>query len=574
MFNGLGNEVGDRVPLRRGGAEKRTAQRVDLDATAGTASIGGRPYQVRVLDLSPGGARLSMARGTAVPLGQGELIVDHQVGPDHPIPFEVVRRDLADGSDSASLQVRFKTPSADDLRTISALVVPRYLDRPTIADEWRPDFVLRGRREASSFLMMSLVAKGRPVRVWQDGRLVLDGLLPFKIDWEQGQDLLVCILPGDCNSAAIARQLTTPLRVSFSGDLALTYFDVQQVSTTDNEISFLLPEIVYQQISRLNPRLETPPGLLSVTFDHPRLERLRIEKHPVDLSFNGLSFDVDPQTDLLFVGESIGETVIETSTGTLPLTATIRNARKDQSGSLRYGVELHTHDATQEREWGRLFFELQHPRVASRPTSHSEANFDLLQRAEYTKKIRGFDNASDRSRYVSTWKRIGKRTDIGVFLLYPDGDGATPLGTVSLNRIFQDLWCVHHLAIDRHHPQFDGDLWRLFEVAAVVYGGAATYMYYTNCPYFRADFKAHHGWNNTIFEKFTESLRPTSSGSSTPTTCTPSRTRSATTYTACPRPTASAPTSSRCCARACWPAFRTWRRARTTTWARTCTSRS
>lgn len=507
MFNGLGNDVGARATLRKSGAEKRTAQRVDLRAAAGTASIGGRPYDVHVLDLSPGGARLSMARGAAVPLGQGELRFDQQIGLGHAIPFEVVRRDLVDGAGSASLQVRFRSPSADDLRAISALVVPRYLDRPTVADDWRPDFVLRGRREACSFLLMSLVAKGRPVRVWHGGRLALDGLLPFKIDWEQGLDLLVCLLPDGANAAVIARELTAPVRVSFSGDLALSYFDVERFSVNGNEISFLIPEVVYQQVSRLNPRLEAPPGLLSVAFDHPRLERLRIEKHPVDLSFNGLSFEVDPQTDMLFVGESIGETIIETSTGTLPLTATIRNARRDGRGSLRYGVELHTQDANQEREWGRLFFDLQHPRVASRPSAFSEANFDLLQRAEYTKKIKGFNRASDRAHYVSTWKRIGERKDLGVFLLYPEGDGSTPLGTVSLNRIFSDLWCVHHLAIDRHHPQFEGDLWRLFEVAAVVYGGAATYMYYTNCPYFRADFKAHHGWNNTIFEKFTDSLQ-------------------------------------------------------------------
>lgn len=491
---------------RRDASEKRTAARVPLHDLSSVALVRGRRMIVELEDLSPGGARLALRSGDAPVNASGSLLLDPAAPPERGLPFVIVRRDHDAALMRTTLQVRFPDPDQAQLRLLSNVLVPRYLDqRRVVSEAWRPDFVIEGRREITTFLNLTLLARGRMLSLWKGQRLLAKDLMPFKLDWDRGVEFLECVLPPGVRASHL--DLAPPLRLAYSGDLALTYFDVPGALVSGDEVRFLLPECINQQVNRLNPRVQARPGDLSLAFDHPRLHDLRLEKHPLDLSYNGVSIEIDPQRDLLFLGEQIPGLILQTVQGEVPLKGVIRNVRSDAEGGVRYGVELRADGVHDQRAWGKLFFSLQHPHVSARPKEFAGEALGLLERAKYTKKIPAYDPVRDRKAYVDSWKRVGEGRDVGTLLIYPDAGDRQSLGTVSLNRLFTDLWCVHHLAIDRKHPDLAGDRWRLFDVAAAVYGGAATYMYYTDCRYFRADFAAFKGWNDLIFQKFTGNLR-------------------------------------------------------------------
>lgn len=486
--------------------EKRDAFRVGFTSLSAVAMIGARRYEATIEDLSPGGAGLAFsAVGPGLEKGRnGELSMGSGAYANVSLPFFILNRTLSPTSPRVRCQVRFDAPSSSGLRGLSGLIVPRYLEEDAdLRAMEAPDIEIRGVDQVRRLLGSTLVKPGRAIGMWRGDHLLLKNAVPVGLERDAVGTVLVIKLPRPCSSYG---DLKAPLRLSYSGELALHFMDIEELDGDGDMLRCRVPGTVAVVVRRLNPRLGVNPGQLSLDFAHPRINSLYLSKQPTDMSLNGLSFPVIPDQDLLFPGESIRDVRVSSGDFHITTQAVIRSLRADDRGNFRFGLELLTSlDENVERQWGRLLYRQQYPLMALGQKKRVADNFDVMERSGYLAKIGALQRERVIERYTRTWSRLAGHEELATFMFYPDPEKAadSSIGTVSFSRLFSKLWVVHQLGIDKDYEARDPRL--LFEVGKQLYGGIAAYTYNTNCPYFIAEFKAWQPWNVTIVRDFIDS---------------------------------------------------------------------
>jgi hypothetical protein len=482
--------------------EKRTAARVAFRDLSANVILGSGRHRVEVEDLSPAGARFTVHGLTGIHARGGELRLRLAAGNEVALPFVFVHLTPDAVHSRVVAQACFTDLAPGHLRDLSRLIVPRFVDSGDDRPSFVADIVVRGRQRVFSFLSIYVLARGRQLRVYHGGQATPHTVTPLWIDDEDGRYVLVARLDDPDIPDDVLR---APLRLAFSGGFSLAFFDAQRVRRHGDEVRFHLPDVLAQSIGRRAPRIVIEPGMLQAEISHPRLSDVTLRKDPTDLSYGGLSFTVDPEQDLLFPGERLHEMVLRGKRTELLAHGVVRSVRRDVEGRFRFGLELEPVNGTGDRQWASDFFSLQFPMLlAARPDTVSE-NFRLLHESGYTRQVdpRYFDQA--RASYCRAWEGIAERKNLADFLVYIDLDAKKNLGTVSLNRIFNDVWQVHHLGIVRD-PGLT-DKFSLFEIARDIYVGAASYVWYNQIKYFCITMTAEHEWNKLFYKAFLESLQ-------------------------------------------------------------------
>lgn len=494
-----------RIPAR----EQRDSARVPFGNLAGVAVLGSVNYRALITDLSPGGASVDVVSPPAVLPRGGMLRLDGGVDAPFTMPFLILRHRTDGHSPKVRIQVRFDALPAEGLRRLSGLIVPRYLEADADAGfKGEPDVEVMGSERIAKLLSASLVGSQRRVRLHQDGAMISGGVSALSIDQTGALPVLVTSSPPTFTGLF---GCAATLRVSFSGQFALYYFDAELLSFDKHCMRFAIPGRLLLQVRRLNPRVAVLDGSLSLEFNHPRLADRLVTKHPVDLSLNGVSFPVNLEADMLFPGERLGDVVISANDeAEVHAGAVIRSLRSDRDGRLRYGLEIFPdEDPVSRRRWGRLLFSRQYPRIAIGTVRRVRENFEVLARSGYLDKV-GKDAAIELAHsYERVWTRLVEDDDLGVFLFFPDPDRSDeiPVGTISSTRVCSDLWSVHQFAIDKVYEERDPRL--LFNALMQLTSAISTCIYYTDCRYFSAEVKAFTQWNRTWMKEFLVSFRVT-----------------------------------------------------------------
>ena len=494
-----------RPEFRSSAGEQRDGARVSFGDLSGVAVLGTCRCRARVADLSPGGASLEVSDAPPeLPRG-GTLHLD--VARDAPVamPFLILRQRSERITRKVFIQVRFDTLQAPDLRLLSGLIVPRLLEADADAGfEGEPDVEVSGVERIGKLLAASLVGSRRRMRLHAGGRPIASGLPVLSVE-HPDEPVLVMGAP----RAPLDTARHTSFRLSFSGQFALYYFDASLLDADAQRLRFAVPDRLFLQIRRLNPRVDIVDGSLSMEFAHPRLADTLVTKHPIDLSLNGMSFPVNLDTDVLFPGERLSDVVISgPDEAEVRARAVIRSLRTDAEGSLRYGVEIYPEDNHQSRRrWGRLLFSRQYPRIALGTMRRVRENFEVLARSGYLDKV-GEAAAVELGRsYERVWSRLAEDDDLGIYLFFPDPDRSeeVPIGTISSTRICSDLWAVHQFAIDKVYEEREPKL--LFGALMQLTSAISTYIYATDCRFFSAEVKAFTRWNRTWMKDFLDSFR-------------------------------------------------------------------
>lgn len=478
---------------------KRTAERVSTDLLA-NLRIGARSFGATVEDLSPAGARVTTSSVRGMLADGGEMSFSARPDVPYSVPFSIVARtDTA--ADRTTLQVRFRDVSRDSLRALSTILVPHYTNRKGATYEKRPGVLIEGFDHVATFLAYNLMRKGRTLSIVKDERVVLTGLRVEAID--PATRRLSCRSP---DALGLKEKLPdAPFRLVFAGELAVSTFEVSHATRERDLLIVDIPDHAEQRLSRLTPRVPVAKGRVELAFRHPRLESLDVSIPLEELSYGGFSFSAVMDDVLLFLGERIDEVVLRTDRNEYGASATVRNMRPDQDGQHRLGMQFETTDDDQPiDQWWHVLFGIEYPEVATASTATLEPNYGVLERSGYIAKTGAIDLEELHDGYNATWKKLAKRKDLAAFVLYPK-DSARPEGTMSLNRLYPDMWAVHHLAIDRTGSARDKA--GLFAVAEQIFGGMATYMYYNDTKYFLACFQAFADWNITLFQSFLRTLK-------------------------------------------------------------------
>jgi hypothetical protein len=479
--------------------DKRTAARVSTDLSV-DVRVGTRAFRGSVEDLSPAGARISLPGLKGLVSDAGE--VDFAPGPGLPttIPFHVVTR-TDSVVDRTTLQVRFGAPSRATLKVLSNILVPHYTSRPASnAPDRRPGVRIEGLAHVLGFLGYNLLRKRRTLSVVKDDRVILTGLRAESVD--PGHRTLTCRTSDPLTLKQALPE--APFRMVFTGDLAISSFEVTRADRDRDLLIVEVPEVAEQRLSRLTPRVPVQKGLVEIAFRHPRLDAYDVSIPLEELSYGGFSFAAQADDVLLFLGERLDEVVLRTGSREYEASAVVRNMRPDQGGLHRLGLQFEDADeAARGEDWWHALFGLEYPRLDTAAAETLEPNFGVLERSGYIAKTGVIDLEGLHDDYRATWNKLARRKDLAAFVLYPRGP-EQPQGTMSLNRLYPNMWVVHHLAIDRTGPARDKT--GLFAVADQIFGGMATYMYYNDTRYFLACFQAFADWNITLFHSFLKTL--------------------------------------------------------------------
>jgi hypothetical protein len=351
-------------------------------------------------------------------------------------------------------------------------------------------------------LMHHAVSLGQPIRVYAGEACIPVRLRARTLTVEAARQVIVAeVLSGSPEMIPAGEDFV----FTFLGSNAVNQFTSAVWRTGAGVVVILMPPEIRQVGFRDSPRIRLQ-GAVGVSFDHPRLGGIRLEKPVVDVSSRGLSFTLDPRADVLFPGERIEHIRLDLPHGSLGAAAAIRSI-VPQAGSdaLACGLEiLGFADVGQAETWRSFVFHEAHPRLEMGRGDLVEQAWETLRSSGYVDLLEEPEKKRMERQFIEAWKGISPSTNVSRFFLLRKDD--RPVGTAAASLLYPRTWMAHHFGIDAKERQSSANL---FDIAREIYSGTMFILQHmAPADSFVFFFDAAKPWHDLFFGQFVERYRP------------------------------------------------------------------
>ncbi|MBW2263923.1 MAG: PilZ domain-containing protein, partial [Deltaproteobacteria bacterium] len=456
-----------------------------------------------VRDLSASGGGLVLPADRAEEIAGAPFVFE----PEGFAPFSTRLVPVRTDRDSALARVGvvFESLDRSALESLSLFLIDRFREESRQVKRllaavglsmasFRRDMVVR-------LLARYAVSLGQPIRVYAGDACIPVRLRARTITVEAARQVIVAeVLSGSPEMIPCGEDFV----FTFLGFNAVNHFTSAVWRSGANTVVILMPPEIRQVGFRDSPRIR-PLRPVSVSFDHPRLGGLRLEKTVVDVSSRGLSFFLDPRADVLFPGERLGRIRLDLPHGRVQADAAIRSiVPQEGSDALACGLQiLRFADAREAEIWRSFVFHEGHPRLEMGRGDLVEQAWEALRSSGYVDLLEESERTRMEARFVEAWKGISPSANVSRFLLLRKDD--RPVGTAAASLLYPRTWMAHHFGIDVEERQSSANL---FDVAREIYSGTM-FMLQHMAPLdaFVFFFDAAKPWHDLFFGQFIQRYR-------------------------------------------------------------------
>jgi hypothetical protein len=421
---------------------RQTRFRVALsDSLAGELATRGARTRVRVADLSLGGAGL-VVDGSELVSGRGSLELGlERLGSDFGGSTVELVRAWHDGPAQLA-GVRFRQPSEPFLQRVCEFLLQRHCqsaDSPHFTA--RPDdFVRIVDAKRARQLLSYCLRHGTALTVFETGGRPVGTLLP---DALQGDELHGSVVLA-ANRSLVGGRSYHLFASTFASGYVLT---AVLAGGGESAARFVVgPDLMLCSLRRhLRLGLDDDfPVYLELL--HPHVRGKLVRKLATEVGLGGLSFDLQPEDDLLVPGTLVPSAVLWLPDGrSLGCRCLVRHVWRHPAG-YRCGVELLDFAAEGRHEWVAAVLTRAHPSVvAAGPEALAEV-WDVFDRSGYLEEKPAELMQAMREPFRKAWGGLlAGQADNQCWLYRADG---VPMATVSMSRIYSSTWLLHHLGAD------------------------------------------------------------------------------------------------------------------------------
>jgi hypothetical protein len=425
-------------------ADRRFTYRLDLpeDRVRLHAPSVGR---VVVADLSASGSGLIVSPDDFDRVSAEPATFDFGTGQSFRVRLNPVR--VAKLDQQLRVGARFQDLPVAGMRVLSQFLIREFLEENKTLARLLEDprtLTTRSRTFIRRHLRRCLLAEGRPLRVYSQGKILPISILAVRMRDDHGR----IVIEAHANYSGLEEGRSYAFVVAQTG--SVTHFTARVEHHSDPTLHIALPEEVYQAGFRDSLRTDLPAaGRATVVCGHPRLPDELITRPLLDLSARGFAFESDPESDLLFPGDRLEQVEIRFEDKVYRAVGTIRGIAPHKSSS-RYscGVEIVGFaDAAEEHHWRERVFAHAHPRVAlPEPSRGAEGAWRVLDRSGYVSLwTREPGSPSVSSEFHRFWR--GARPEVGrLLLLETDGEA---VATMAGSLLYPRTWLIHHFGVDK-----------------------------------------------------------------------------------------------------------------------------
>jgi hypothetical protein len=425
-------------------ADRRFTYRLDLpeDRVRLHAPSVGR---VVVADLSASGSGLIVSPADFGHVSAEPATFEFSTGQSFSVKLEPVR--VAKVDQQLRVGARFQGLPVEGMRVLSQFLIREFLEENKTLGRLLEDPRTLTTRSATFIrrhLRRCLLAEGRPLRVYAQGKILPTSILAVRMLNEGGRS----VIEARVTDAGLEQGKSYAFVVAQSG--SVTHFTARVEHRSDATLFIALPEVLHQAGFRDSIRTDLPAtGRGRVVCAHPRLPDELITRPLLDLSARGFAFESDPESDLLFPGDRLEHVEIHFEDKIYRGAGTIRGIAPHR-GSNRYscGVEIVGFaDSADEPHWRERVFKHAHPRVSlPEPSRGAERAWQVLERSGYVSLWTQEPNAPGAvGEFHRFWS--GARPDVGRLLLLETEGQA--VATMAGSLLYPRTWLIHHFGVDK-----------------------------------------------------------------------------------------------------------------------------
>jgi hypothetical protein len=457
-----------------------------------TQSVG----RVVVADLSASGSGLIVSPDDFGRVSAEPATFEFGTGQSFRVKLDPVRVSKVD--QQLRVGARFQDLPVEGLRVLSQFLIRefheenktlgRLLEDPRTLTTRSPTFIRRHLRRC-------LLAEGRPLRVYAQGKILPISILAVRLLNEGGRS----VIEARATLAGLEEGKSYAFVVAQAG--SVTHFNARIEHRSDATLFIALPDELHQAGFRDSIRTGMrTSSQATLVCSHPRLPDELITRPLLDLSAHGFAFESDPESDLLFPGDRLSRIQVSFADEVYEGSGVIRGIAPHR-GSDRYscGVEIVEFEGPeQERSWRDRVFRHAHPRaVVTAARAAARQAWQVLDSSGYVRMwTRSANHERLKAEYSRSWSDAAP--DVGRLMLV-ENRGET-VGTLAGSLLYPRTWLVHQLGVAERERAGAGTF---LDLAHELYAGLMyMFQHQASANYFVIFAERDKRWTQTLYGDF------------------------------------------------------------------------
>lgn len=484
--------------------ERRDSYRLAINETEAWVDGPRGSAEIELRELSASGGGLVVPAGSIGGLGDAPLLVRLSGTPSFRVSMAPVRN-IEQAGGLVWVGARFDEMDRRSLASLSQFLLGRWAERSRRLPE---SVVARDvtvgnfhRHRVRRLLRYYLVSRTKLLKVYR-GETGLPLLLATRrLAVEAAREVIETeVVTGTGAQLEPGEEYT----FTFGSAGAVGFFQAAVWRRSESDVVLTMPPEIRQAGFRgsFRYRLDASAGV-NVTLPHPRLADVRLHKPVLDASSDGLSFPLDPATDLLFAGEAMRDIRIAVPEGEVSAEAILRSVSPGgDPGQLLGGLDLVGFASARDQDrWQRYVFHAVHPRSRlGTPETVGDA-WHVLESSGYLQETTEELRAGLAKQFYFSWQRHAANPDVGRYIV--QYKGGRPIGTVAASLAYPRAWLTHHFGIDEQERKADRH--GMFELARELYCGMQHLMRdIASLEYFIICADVGRSWNRMVYGEFIE----------------------------------------------------------------------
>ncbi|MBN2495468.1 MAG: hypothetical protein JXR96_12810 [Deltaproteobacteria bacterium] len=431
-------------------SERRDSYRFGVEGQACLASSCGKKIQVSNIGAGgsglviPEGGDASFEKSLAIRLSD-DLVLEARVAPawiSSGPPVRIGVRFCDIGREAMTALTRFLIERNEErsrrLPRLAALEPAMWAGRQPLLQDLLSYYLLRCKRRLA---------------VYQQDRILPVELEVLRMTTESARR---CIVTQPVWGDEKQFEPGASLAFSFEGTSALCHFQTAIWRVAPGIVVLLLPDAVRQVAFRRSPRVWLPDGQrIELLYRSQRVLEGFVRKTLIEVSGHGLAFEVQPDVDLLFPGERLGQVLVVLPGGLVEIEAAVRSLYRRQGlDGFVCGLQILGFASEKMRlMWERYVFAHAYPEVGIGRVDDVDLAWELLVSSKYVDEATPGLRGPLTQKYLESWRRHTKNDRLGHFIIVEHT--GLPASTAAGSLLYPRTWLVHQFGIDERTRKQD-----------------------------------------------------------------------------------------------------------------------